>query len=141
MNHNILRVSAICIVDKRYLNTLILDGDSSSIPSVNHSAEKQTDTLETWPIFVRLSSNGQDITIQVPTHPPYMTVSGLRQKLLPHFEKNAKVKLIYLGRILTDQHSIIPTETDDDTPLPPPKKKLIQIQKEGVIQALITNPN
>lgn len=93
--------------------------------------------METWPIIVRLSSNGQDITIQAPIHKPYLTVAGLRQQLLPHFDKNAQVKLIYLGRILSDQLLIIPTETDEDTPLPPPKKKEVQIQKQGVIQAMV----
>lgn len=126
--------------------------DSSSFHSNNHSVsntEKSSTPLQaeqdvnissstTWPIYVRLSNNGQDITIQVPTQAPYLTVAGLKEALLPHLEKDARVRLIYLGRILPDQHMIVPTETDDDIPLPPPKKRSVLIQKEGVIQAMIT---
>ncbi|CEP16918.1 hypothetical protein [Parasitella parasitica] len=105
------------------------------------TATATTTTTSTWPIYVRLSNNGQDITLQVPTQPPYLTVSGLRQELLPHLEKNVRVKLIYLGRILPDQHVIVPTQTDADSPLPPPKNRAIQIQKDGVIQAMVTKPS
>lgn len=77
----------------------------------------------------------------MPIEPPYLTVGGLRKELLPHLENNTsstRVKLIYLGRILPDQHIIVPThQTDADTPLPAPKNKTIQIQKEGVIQAMV----
>lgn len=116
--------------------------NNSSVTSSNAAAAAAATTtttaITTWPIFVRLSNNGQDISFQVPTQPPYLTVSGLRQELLPHLEKNARVKLIYLGRILPDQHVIVPTQTDADAPLPPPKNRAIQIQKEGVIQAMVT---
>lgn len=114
--------------------------NNSSVTSSNAAAAAAATTtaITTWPIYVRLSNNGQDITFQVPTQPPYLTVSGLRQELLPHLEKNARVKLIYLGRILPDQHVIVPTQTDADAPLPPPKNRAIQIQKEGVIQAMVT---
>ncbi|GAN01584.1 hypothetical protein MAM1_0009c01018 [Mucor ambiguus] len=114
--------------------------NNSSVTSSNAAAAaaSPTTTTTTWPIYVRLSNNGQDITLQVPTQPPYLTVSGLRQELLPHLEKDARVKLIYLGRILPDQHVIVPTQTDADAPLPPPKNRAIQIQKEGVIQAMVT---
>ncbi|KAG2232047.1 hypothetical protein INT48_009395 [Thamnidium elegans] len=75
--------------------------------------------------------------------PPYITVDGLRKDLLCHLDNytsSTRVKLIYLGRILPDQHVIVPTMTDLDAPLPtPPKKSTIQIQKEGVIQAMVTN--
>jgi hypothetical protein len=108
---------------------------SSTSEEINTSTDSSS--LSTWPIFVRLSNNGQDITIQVPTQPPYLTVGGLRQALLSHLEKNARVKLIYLGRILPDKHVIVPTQTDADVPLPPPKNRAIQIQKEGVIQAMV----
>ncbi|CAO3609111.1 unnamed protein product [Mucor fragilis] len=111
---------------------------SSNAAAAAAAAASPTTTTTTWPIYVRLSNNGQDITFQVPTQPPYLTVSGLRQELLPHLEKNARVKLIYLGRILPDQHVIVPTQTDADAPLPPPKNRTIQIQKEGVIQAMVT---
>lgn len=108
-------------------------------PTEKSSSPLQEVNKSTWPIIVRLSNNGQDITISVPTQPPYLTVAGLREALLPHLEKEARVRLIYLGRILPDQHIIVPTETtDDDIPLPPPKKRSILIQKEGVIQAMIT---
>ncbi|EPB92296.1 hypothetical protein HMPREF1544_00865 [Mucor circinelloides 1006PhL] len=115
--------------------------NNSSVTSSNAAAAAAaatTTAITTWPIYVRLSNNGQDITFQVPTQPPYLTVSGLRQELLPRLEKNARVKLIYLGRILPDQHVIVPTQTDADAPLPPPKNRAIQIQKEGVIQAMVT---
>lgn len=112
--------------------------NNSSVTSSNVVDATATTTITTWPIYVRLSNNGQDITFQVPTQPPYLTVSGLRQELLPHLDKNARVKLIYLGRILPDQHVIVPTQTDADAPLPPPKNRAIQIQKEGVIQAMVT---
>ncbi|OAD07079.1 hypothetical protein MUCCIDRAFT_155467 [Mucor lusitanicus CBS 277.49] len=111
----------------------------SQITSSNAAAAAAATTATTtWPIYVRLSNNGQDIAFQAPTQPPYLTVSGLRQELLPHLEKNARVRLIYLGRILPDQHVIVPTQTDADAPLPPPKNRAIQIQKEGVIQAMVT---
>ncbi|KAI7905799.1 uncharacterized protein BX663DRAFT_500942 [Cokeromyces recurvatus] len=106
-----------------------------------HSIEKQENITTTeWPICVRLSNNGQDIHIKVPTQPPYLTLAGLRRTLLPHLEsiKYTRVKFIYLGRILTDQYVIVPTQqSDPDSPLPPPKNRTIQIQKEGVIQAMI----
>lgn len=111
---------------------------SSSSPPPPQSPSLTNDST-TVPIFIRLSNNGQDITIQVPVHPPYITVSGLRKELLPHLEPSARVKLIYLGRILPDGHVIVPTTTtDSDAPLPPPKNRAIQIQKEGVIQAMVT---
>lgn len=97
----------------------------------------------TMPIFVRLSNNGQDIAIQVPIESPYLTVSGLRKELLPHLENHTsstRVIFIYLGRVLPDKHVIVPVMTNDnDTPLPTPKNSEIHIQKEGVIQAMITN--
>lgn len=113
---------------------------NSSSFQINNNKEKSpiSSEAQSWPVLVRLSNNGQDITIQVPTEPPYLTVAGLREALLPHLEKNSRVRLIYLGRILPDQHMIVPTETDDDIPLPPPKKRTVLIQKEGVIQAMIT---
>jgi hypothetical protein len=114
------------------------DNSSVTSPNVVDTTTTTITTTTTWPIYVRLSNNGQDITFQVPIQPPYLTVSGLRQELLPHLDKNARVKLIYLGRILPDQHVIVPTQTDADAPLPPPKNRAIQIQKEGVIQAMVT---
>lgn len=115
---------------------------SSSLPPSNTSPPLPiTKSIATWPIYVRLSSNGQDITIQVPIEPPYLTVGELRKELLPHLDHNTsstRVKLIYLGRILPDQHVIVPTQPADiDSPLPPPRNKAIQIQKEGVIQAMV----
>ncbi|KAI8083414.1 uncharacterized protein B0P05DRAFT_586146 [Gilbertella persicaria] len=113
------------------------------VPNVTHEQPKSMPqhTIEkntTWPILVRLSSNGQDIPIQVPIHPPYLTVGGLRKELLPHLNPNARIKFIYLGRLLPDGHIIVPTQhQDSDMPLPPPKHKTIQIQKEGVIQAMV----
>lgn len=118
--------------------TTTTSSSSSSPPPAAQQAQATQDTT-TWPIFVRLSNNGQDITIQVPIHPPYLTVGGLRKELLPHLESSARVKLIYLGRILPDNHVIVPTQTSEaDAPLPPPKNRAIQIQKEGVIQAMVT---
>lgn len=119
-----------------------LNEGSSLDSSIPTTTEAPTSSSITWPIFVRLSNNGQDITIQVPIEPPYLTVAGLRKELLPHLENNTsltRVKLIYLGRILPDQHVIVPTANDADVPLPPPKNRAIQIQKEGVIQAMVTN--
>ncbi|KAL0135935.1 hypothetical protein V8B55DRAFT_1568343 [Mucor lusitanicus] len=110
------------------------DNNSSVTSSNAAAAAAATTATTTWPIYVRLSNNGQDIAFQAPTQPPYLTVSGLRQELLPHLEKNARVRLIYLGRILPDQHVIVPTQTDADAPLPPPKNHT----KEGVIQAMVT---
>ncbi|KAI8375301.1 hypothetical protein EDC96DRAFT_496746 [Choanephora cucurbitarum] len=108
-------------------------------PPLSHAEKSSSGSLSTWPIFVRLSSNGQDVAVQIPVHPPYLTVAGLRKELLPHLDADARVKLIYLGRLLPDQHIIVPTEQQDpNQPLPPPKNKTIQIQKEGVIQAMIT---
>ncbi|KAI9356930.1 hypothetical protein BD770DRAFT_389595 [Pilaira anomala] len=98
----------------------------------------------TCKIFIRLSNNGKDIPIQIPNDPPYLTVAGLHKDLLPHLENNTdstRVKLIYLGRILPDHHLIVPTTlSDPDSPLPPTssKKSIVQIQKESVIQAMVT---
>ncbi|KAL9550001.1 hypothetical protein MBANPS3_004940 [Mucor bainieri] len=119
-------------------NSSVTSSNAAAAAAAAAASPTTTTTTTTWPIYVRLSNNGQDITFQVPTQPPYLTVSGLRQELLPHLEKNARVRLIYLGRILPDQHVIVPTQTDADAPLPPPKNRAIQIQKEGVIQAMVT---
>ncbi|KAI9469729.1 MAG: hypothetical protein EXX96DRAFT_587225 [Benjaminiella poitrasii] len=101
--------------------------------------EEEKINSKEWPICIRLSNNGQDIRIQVPTQPPYLTLAGLRHTLLPHLNNSSRVKFIYLGRILSDQHVIVPTpQPDSDLPLPPPKNRTIQIQKEGVIQAMIS---
>lgn len=101
----------------------------------NIDNEKQQ-SIETWPIFVRLSSNGQDIKIEAPIEAPYLNIEGLRQHLIPHLS-SSNVKLIYLGRILTNKQTIVPTVTDEDVPLPPPKNNTIPIQKNGVIQAMV----
>lgn len=120
------------------ITTTTSSSSSSPPPPPQAQAPASQDTT-TWPILVRLSNNGQDITIQVPIHPPYLTVGGLRKELLPQLESSARVKLIYLGRILPDNHAIIPTSTTDaDAPPPPPKNRAIHIQKEGVIQAMVT---
>ncbi|KAI8370006.1 hypothetical protein BD560DRAFT_397347 [Blakeslea trispora] len=112
--------------------------DKTETSPLSHAEKTSSDSLSTWPIFVRLSSNGQDVAVQIPVQPPYLTVAGLRKELLPHLDADARVKLIYLGRLLPDQHVIVPTEQQDpNQPLPPPKNKMIQIQKEGVIQAMI----
>lgn len=96
----------------------------------------------TCTIFIRLSNNGKDISMQIPIEPPYITVAGICKDLLPRLDNHTsstRVKLIYLGRILPDQHVIVPTMTDPDAPLPAPKNSKIQIQKEGVIQAIVSN--
>ncbi|KAI8880194.1 hypothetical protein K501DRAFT_255522 [Backusella circina FSU 941] len=100
--------------------------------------KQQQQSTKTWPIFVRLSSNGQDIKIEAPIEAPYLTIAGLQQYLIPHLN-SASVKLIYLGRILTNKQTIVPTVTDEDVPLPPPKNNIIQIQKCGVIQAMVVS--
>lgn len=127
----------------RASSSLHSHGEKLTESSVHSSLppEAPTNSSTTWPIFVRLSNNGQDIAIEVPIEPPYLTVAGLRKELLPHLNNSSttRVKLIYLGRILPDQHLIVPTATHPDVPLPPPKNRAIQIQKEGVIQAMVTN--
>ncbi|KAI8981861.1 hypothetical protein BDF20DRAFT_912094 [Mycotypha africana] len=79
-------------------------------------------------IFVRLSSNGQDIKINVPTQPPYLTIAGIRKELSPHLDKlnsasspqksrgaSTISKFIYLGRLLSDQYMIIPMGNNSTT--------------------------
>lgn len=88
-----------------------------------------------YPILVRLSSDGQDITIQLPTEPPYLSVAALKQQLLL-YTTASNIKLIYLGRILSDQYLIAPT----GSPITPKNHKttIIQIQKECVLQAMVS---
>lgn len=87
--------------------------------------------------MVRLSNNGQDIAMGVPIRAPYTSVAELGKALLPHLEKNCRVKFIYLGRILPDQQLIVP-QSDDDLP-PTNINNAIHVQKEGVIQAMVTH--
>ncbi|KAI8992377.1 hypothetical protein BDB01DRAFT_847759 [Pilobolus umbonatus] len=111
-----------------------------SVSSTSTPIHTASASAITWPIFVRLSNNGQDISIQAPTEPPYLTVNGLRKQLYPHLDTPhpKRVKLIYLGRILPDEHIIIPTMTDTDAAPPVPKNRIIRIQREGVIQAMVS---
>ncbi|KAI8082058.1 hypothetical protein BDF21DRAFT_417033 [Thamnidium elegans] len=120
-----------------------LDSSSHNTPPPPPPIFSSSNIKSTCTIFIRLSNNGKDVSMQIPIEPPYITVDGLRKDLLCHLDNytsSTRVKLIYLGRILPDQHVIVPTMTDLDAPLPtPPKKSTIQIQKEGVIQAMVTN--
>ncbi|KAI9264820.1 hypothetical protein BY458DRAFT_513682 [Sporodiniella umbellata] len=102
--------------------------------------EKQPQKRKTlsgdYPFLVRLSSNGQDVPFQLPTEPPFLTVATLRERLMPHLQGDVQnVKLIYLGRILSDQYQIAPSAIS----LPKNKSTVIQIQKDCVIQAMVSS--
>ncbi|GAA5797312.1 hypothetical protein HPULCUR_002693 [Helicostylum pulchrum] len=118
----------------------------SSLDSSSHITppppSSSTTIKPTCTIFIRLSNNGKDISMQIPIESPYITAAGLCKDLLLHLDNHTsstRVKLIYLGRILTDQHVIVPIMTDPDAPLPAPKNTKIHIQKEGIIQAIVSN--
>ncbi|CAO3660406.1 unnamed protein product [Rhizopus stolonifer] len=111
-------------------------------PSLNSTEEKKTQSYipsGDYPILVRLSSNGQDITIHLSTQPPFLSVAALRQQLIPHIQGNnvqpSNIRLIYLGRVLSDQYQIAPA----GLAIAKNKTTIIQIQKECVLQAMVSN--
>ncbi|KAI7881232.1 uncharacterized protein EV154DRAFT_523619 [Mucor mucedo] len=111
--------------------------NSSSIPPLTTRLDTGDKEEAEWPVFVRLSNNGQDIAMHVPTQAPYWNVSTLGKEVLPHLEKKSRVKFIYLGRVLPDTHLIVPICMDSDSTIS--KNNAIYIQKEGVIQAMVTH--
>ncbi|KAL0082053.1 hypothetical protein F4703DRAFT_1795098 [Phycomyces blakesleeanus] len=87
---------------------------------------------ESWPVQIRLSSTGQDISVSIPTCAPFLSVEGLRQQLVPHIKPGCQVKLIYLGKLLLDTMLILPNTAHTLS-----KNQALSIQRDGVIQAMV----
>ncbi|CAO3649852.1 unnamed protein product [Mucor hiemalis] len=109
-------------------------GDSISptvLPEVITAAETTATPSDTlWTIFVRLSTSGaKDIAIEIPTHPPFMTVSELKTKII--IPADQQIKLIHMGRILKDDFDLVPSSTTAT------KSETIKVPDQGVIQAMV----
>ncbi|KAG0182431.1 hypothetical protein DFQ28_010919 [Apophysomyces sp. BC1034] len=100
----------------------------------SEKAKLSLPTADTWPIQVRLSLNAQDVGLSIPVSAPFMTIAGLRQMLQPHIDTSqpTRIKFIYLGRILADSLLIVPAT------VPTPKQNCVRIQKDSVIQAMVS---
>lgn len=83
-----------------------------------------------WTILVRLSTSGaKDKVIDIPTSPPFMKVSELKNMI--DIESDQQIKLIHLGRILQDDYILVPSSTTSS------KSDTIKISNRGVIQAMV----
>lgn len=115
-----------------------MPADSTSptvLPEVNTSSEvtAPTDLASLCTIFVRLSTSGaKDIAIEIPTQPPFMTVSELKNKI--NIPADQQIKLIHMGRILKDDFDLVPASTTSTTTT---KSETIKVPDQGVIQAMV----
>ncbi|KAI8337113.1 hypothetical protein BC941DRAFT_513776 [Chlamydoabsidia padenii] len=96
----------------------------------------QTTTTTHWPIFIRSSMSGKDIPVDLPGTAPFWTVHQLRQHIEPQLATDTnhsplRIRFIYLGKILSDTTTLIPsahTSTCDS----------LLIDKHAVIQAMVS---
>lgn len=118
------------------------DLTSASTSTSNTATEQQTREEETWPILIRSASNGTQTEKQVdiPITAPFMTVSQLKTEI--QLEPHQQVKLIYLGRILKDDFTLVPASCAAPDNTKNKKKKendIIKLVNKSVIQAMIYN--
>ncbi|ORE03480.1 hypothetical protein BCV72DRAFT_31667 [Rhizopus microsporus var. microsporus] len=125
---------------KKPETSMIREASSAHSNNTNTNQEKESiksvdNYDQNYPILVRFSNNGQDVTVQLPTEPPYLTIAQLRKQMLPHFNGQLnQIKFIYLGRVLSDQFIIVPSGTS----IVKNKSTVIQMQQECVIHAMVT---
>lgn len=99
-------------------------------PSSNES--KPSELATPWSVLIRHNSSGsKDTAIEISTIEPFMTVSDLKSKI--HVEPDQQIKLIYLGRILEDNSTLVPSSCSKSLL----KNNAIKVANRGVIQAMV----
>lgn len=102
-------------------------------PSSNESTPLEPSAATpAWSILVRRnSSSSKDITIEIPTIEPFMTVLDVKRKI--HVEAGQQIKLIHLGKILQDSATLVPSSCSKSQVKP----NAVRVANRGVIQAMV----
>ncbi|CAO3592055.1 unnamed protein product [Absidia cylindrospora] len=121
--------------------------------SSTNDTDDTDDTSGGWPIIIRSSMAGKDITMQLPglESTPYWTIHELRQHLEPQLQEIAlasssssssstanltlRIRFIHLGKILSETTTLIPRSHHNTTTTP---SDSIIMDKYGVIQAMVS---
>lgn len=113
---------------------------ATEIPEAKQAAEEagilpatpiiDSNVSSDFSIIVRLSSDGKDVTVPIPTNEPYITIAELKSKL-PHDDSHNSIRLIHLGRILKDDFILVPSNS------PSSSSNIVKISNHGVIQAML----
>ncbi|KAI8097108.1 uncharacterized protein BX664DRAFT_325582 [Halteromyces radiatus] len=131
--------------------------DTEKAP-VMHSNDNNTCTIDSsssaavWPIVIRLSLTGKDISVDLPQQAPYWTLQQLQQALEPKIHQllssssssssgPIRIRFIHLGKILPHHTKLIPSSLSSSTSAAShytATTNCLTLEKYGVIQAMVT---
>ncbi|SAM05163.1 hypothetical protein [Absidia glauca] len=89
-----------------------------------------------WPIFIRPSISGKDISVDLPRTAPFWTLQQLRQHIEPQLQTThtpLRIRFIYLGKILPESTTLIPNASTSSS-----TSGSLLLDKQAVIQAMVS---
>lgn len=116
--------------DEKKQSALAPPSDAVSATTREEGEEETTQ----WPIFIRPSISGKDISVDLPRTAPFMTLHQVRQQIEPQLQTaSPRIRFIYLGKIVPESTTLIPNASTSSS-----ASGSLLLDKQAVIQAMVS---
>lgn len=109
---------------------------TTTMTTTNMTAMEEEEDSTVWPIFIRPSISGKDISVDLPRTAPFWTLHQLRQHIEPQLQTTTtplRIRFIYLGKILPESTTLIPNASTSSS-----ASGSLLLDKQAVIQAMVS---